>query len=87
MTEEIVTQVIKDIDKGDTSEYHFYKMCPALLESICDDNDWEFEMDDDGYDGWEVGWGATIRTDNATISVDGSMYYGTINLGRTDDES
>lgn len=87
MTEEIVAQVIKDIDNGDWSEYHFYKMCPALLESICDDNDWEFEMDDDVYNGWEVDWCAKIRTDNATISVNGSMYYGTINLIRTDDES
>ena len=87
MTEEIVAQVIKDIDNGDWSEYHFYKMCPALLESICDGNDWEFEMDDDVYNGWEVDWCAKIRTDNATISVSGSMYYGTINLIRIEDES
>lgn len=88
MTEEIVEQIIKDIDNGDWTEYYLYKMCPALLESICDDNGWEFEMDvEDGYDGWEVGWSATIRTDNATISAGGSMYYGTINLVRTDDES
>ena len=82
MTEEIVAQVIKDIDNGDWSEYHFYKMCPALLESICDDNDWEFEMYDDVYNGWEVDWCATIRTDNATISAGGS-----INLIRIEDES
>jgi hypothetical protein len=79
MTEERVTQVIKDIDKGDTSEYHFYKMCPALLSSICDYNNWTFEMDDD-YNSWEVDWCGEIKTQNATISVDGSMYYGTINL-------
>ena len=86
MTEERVTQVIKNIDKGDTSEYHFYKVCPALLSSICDYNNWEFEMDDD-YNGWEVDWTGEIKTHNATISVDGSMYYGTVNIRRKDDES
>lgn len=84
MTEERVTQVIKDIDNGDWNDYHFYKMCPALLESICDDNGWEFEMDDDCYDGWEVGWGGVIKTPNAVINVGGSMYYGTVNLVRNE---
>ena len=87
MTEERITQVIKDIDNGDTSEYHFYKVCPALLSSICDYNNWEFEMDDDGYSGWEVDWGGVIKTPNAIINVGGSMYYGTVNLVRIDDES
>ena len=86
MTEERVTQVIKDIDKGDTSEYHFYKVCPALLSSICDYNNWEFEIDDD-YNSWEVDWTGEIKTQNATISVDGSMYYGTVIIRRKDDES
>lgn len=79
MIEERITQVIQSMDKGDIKECRFDKICPALIESVCDDNNWEFEMDD-GYDGWEVGWCATIRTENATISVGGSMYYGTIHL-------
>lgn len=86
MTEERVTQIIKDIDKGDTGEYHFYKVCPALLSSICDYNHWDFYIDDD-YNSWEVDWSGEIKTQNATISVDGSMYYGTVNIRRKDDES
>lgn len=86
MTEERVTQVIKDIDKGDTGEYHFYKVCPALLSSICDYNQWNFYIDDD-YNSWEVDWTGEIKTQNATIFVDGSMYYGTVNIRRKDDES
>lgn len=84
---EFIIQAIKNIDNGSTKEYHFIKTCPALLETICNDNNWEFEMDEDGYNGWEVDWSATIRTNNATISVSGSMYYGTVILIRTDDES
>ena len=44
-------------------------------------------MDDDGYNGWEVDWGGVIKTPNAVINVGGSMYYGTVNLVRADDES
>ena len=83
MTEERVTQIIKDIDKGDTGEYHFYKVCPGLLSSICDYNHWDFYIDDD-YNSWEVDWIGEIKTQNATISVDGSMYYGTVNIRRNE---
>ena len=86
MTEERVTQVIKDIDKGDTSEYHFYKVCPALLDSICEYNNWEFEVQD-VYTNWEVNWGGIIKTPNAIINVNGSMYYGTVNIYKDDNES
>ncbi len=80
----MIAQVIKDIDNGDWNEYNFYKMCPGLLENICDANDWEFEMDDDGYNGWEVDWGGVIKTPNAVINVGGSMYYGTVNICRNE---
>lgn len=80
MINHIVEDAIKRIAKGFTKKESLNFVCPSIVEKVCEKNGWQFELDDCGYNGWEVDWRADIIVDSNTISIYGCMYYGTAKL-------
>lgn len=80
MIEHIIEDAIKRVAKGFTEFENLDFVCPGLFEKVCETTHWKFELDDYGYNGWEVDWWGTIIIDSITISISGCMYYGTAHL-------
>ena len=55
--------------------------CPSIIEEICKNNNLTFNIDDE-YNSWEVDWWAEITDKDGVLfcDVNGSMYYGTVEL-------
>ena len=76
-----IESAVKSLIRGDIKQFNFIEgACPAYFERECERLGWKFELDE-GYNGWEVDWWATITTsEDVEINVYGSMYYGTAEL-------
>ena len=81
MIEHTVADTIKKLAKGFVNKANLDYVCPHLFEKVCEENGWIFELDNSGYNGWEVDWWAIIKVDSTEVYISGCMYYGTAELG------
>ena len=81
MIEHTVADIIKKLAKGFVNKANLDYVCPHLFEKVCEENGWIFELDNSGYNGWEVDWWAIIKVDSTEVYISGCMYYGTAELG------
>ena len=73
-----IESAVKCLISGDIKKFDLIE--GAYFERECERLGWKFELDE-GYNGWEVDWWATITTsEDVEINVYGSMYYGTAEL-------
>lgn len=80
MIEHTIEDAVKKVSKEFVKEAHLDYVCPQLFEKVCEKNGWIFELDDYGYNGWEVDWWANIWIDKQIIRVSGTMYCGTAHI-------
>ena len=76
-----IESAVKCLISGDIKKFELIEgACPAYFERECERLGWTFELEE-GYNGWEVDWWATITTaEDVEIHVYGCMYYGTAEL-------
>ena len=77
---ENIKKAIENFINGSRGIHIIKLACPAIVEQVCDENGWCFELDSEYEGGLRVDWWATITTPEVDIYVFGSMYYGNVNL-------
>lgn len=80
MIEDTIADSIRKVAKGFTKEVKLDYVCPGLFEKVCENNHWNFELDDYGYAGWQVDWWANVIINKQIIRISGTMYYGTASI-------
>lgn len=76
-----IKEIIESIANREIEKYHCNGICPRYFEDICEINNWEFDLDPNDYNGWQVDWSATIIIDGTkVVNVFGTMYNGTADL-------